>query len=245
MDLPSHYGSGFVYFFSSFKNISSILENGHLSRMEVTSNPTIDWEDTAPRGDQIMRRKGIEGFISLYFGTHTATQFRHEQDGNKIAFIRYDADELFQRDGAWFTDIAYQKSKERWRCNVLSENLKKLDWELINSKRGFHSRRGPYSNWPRAQAELLLESKIEPSQIYDLVFCSKYQKDQFFSTYGEPNDEFGDPIDCVIDENLFIKTTCLKCNSIDNVSILNYNQQWCANCEHHLDYSGRYGPYRR
>ena len=144
MNLPSHFGSGFVYFFSSFKNISSIAEHGHFSREEAASNINIEWEDIAPRGELIGSRKGIEGFISLYFGTHTATQFRHEQDEKKIAFIRYDADELFQREGAWFTEIAYQISKERWQCNALSENLEKLDWSLINSKeRGFRSSKHP------------------------------------------------------------------------------------------------------
>ena len=249
MNLPSHFGSGFVYFFSSFKNISSIAEHGHFSREESASNINIEWEDIAPRGELIGSRKGIEGLISLYFGTHTATQFRHEQDEKKIAFIRYDADELFQREGAWFTEIAYQIRKERWQCNALSENLEKLDWSLINYKeRGFRSSKHPSrgdSEWPRAQAELLLENKIESSTIFDIVFVSEKQKNEFLSMYGAPYDEFDEPINCVVDDNLFIKTKCRKCNSIDSIAVQNYNRQYCTECEHYVDYSGRYGRYRR
>ena len=249
MNIPSHFGSRFAYFFSSFKNISSIAEHGHFSREEAASNPNIEWEDIAPRGELIDSRKGIEGFISLYFGTHTATQFRHEQDGKKIAFIRYDVDELFQREGAWFTETAYQISKKRWRCNALSENLEKLDWNLINSKqRGFRSSKHPssgYSEWPGAQAELLLENNIQSSKIVDIVFCSEKQKDEFLSMYGAPYDEFDEPINCVVDDNLFIKTKCRKCNSIDSIAVQNYNRQYCTECEHQVDYSGRWGRYIR
>ena len=245
MALPSHYGSGFAYFFSSFKNISSIIKIGHLSRKEVISNPTIDWEDISPRKEHIIVRERIHEYISLYFGTHTATQFRHEQNKTKIAFIRYDADALFQQEFAWFTEIAYQKATEIWRTIENSENLSKLDWDLINSQRGFRSKGRHSKEWPIAQAELLLKNKIEPSQIFDIVFCSEKEKEDYLSKYGLPFDELDQPIDCVVDDSLFIKTKCLKCKSVDNVDILNYNTQRCAKCEHSLDYSGRYGRYRR
>ena len=245
MELPSKYGSGYLYFFSSFSNISSIAKHGQFSRDEVALNPSLTWNDIAPRTEIIESRKGISGFLSLYFGTHTATQFWHEKNGTKIAFIRYDADEVFRLSGAWFTDVAYQISRTRWRCDKLSENLKKLDWGLINSDRGFISNKGPYSNWKRAQAELLLEESLPSSYIHDIVFLSENHKQEFLSTYGQPFDELSVEIDCVVDPELFIKAECRKCSSVDAVRIKNYSRQWCEECEHNIDYSGRYGRYMK
>jgi hypothetical protein len=247
MNLPSHFGFGFAYFFSSYKNISSIVEHGHLSRGEVVSNPDIVWDDIAPRKDHLDIRKKIELFISLYFGTHTATQFRHEQDDTKIAFIRYDADELFQRERAWFTEIAYQMATKSqiWRCRVGSEKLEKLGWGLINSQRGFRSK-GPNSDeWAKAQAELLVDEKIEPSKILDIVFCSQQEKNDYLNHFGAPFNEFDEPINCIVNEELFIKTKCRKCDSIGNITIQDYKRQWCADCEHYVDFFGRYGRYRQ
>ena len=114
--------------------------------------------------------------------------------------------------------------------DVPSENLEKLDWNLINSKqRGFRSFNHPSrgnSEWPGAQAELLLENNIQPSKIFDIVFCSEKQKNEFLSIYGAPYDEFDEPINCEVDDNLFIKVKCRKCNSIDSIAVQNYKRQY-------------------
>jgi hypothetical protein len=231
MSKPSDFGPGHAYMFAPFENVHSILINGQYSRNAMEKGWNENWIDISEKDEPISRRQEFHDYATLFFGTHTPTQFYHEERGVEFAIIRYDADRLFMHNGACFSNIALQESGSEGMissCIKNPENLEKMDWTQINSKRiiRFH----PHGKW--GQAELMIPKHIPKEYVIDVVFKSEGSRSNYFAEF-DTND-----VNHTIDESLFITPKCRNCDDIDEITLPNYDTSYCPACEHSMDLNG-------
>ena len=103
-----------LYTFFIFQEYLQYSRTWSLAVEEAASNINIEWEDIAPRGELIGVEKELkdsfhstlEHILSLNLGMNKIQE-------NNVS-IRYDADELFQREGHGLQKLL-SISKERWQ----------------------------------------------------------------------------------------------------------------------------------
>lgn len=235
MPKPSDYGSGFAYFFAPFLNIEGILADGNQycrDWIQGEREESVEWEEISIKKETLDSRSEYHTFATLFFGTHTPTQNFHEKRGLEFAIIRYDADKLFEVEGAMFSEIALQNQDEvrgPYSCRSNSKALERLHWQAINSTKVYQ-----FWQWGKySQAELMIPYEISGDYIHDIVFKSENSRRRYFETHEIHGKS------TIVDSSQFISPICQTCNDIDSVRPhSDYKTAYCETCEHNMNLSG-------
>ena len=260
MPLPSEFGCESVFFFASFEDVISIMLHGQYSRKNIekfTRNGSLDWKDSALKPNLIRKRRSYSNYISLYFGTHTPTQEAVEKK-NVIAFVRYNSDKLFQLTGAKFSNYALQVVHDwsdggLWDCNTQSNNLAKLNWDILLKKRSeqwFVHPPNVFGFGPAKQSELLIPEYLSGELIEEIVLFSDRDYNMFMEQYLQrrkklPSLFLDHPPNLsdvssrvTIQPNLFFKSYCNVCEDGDDVIPYMSEGGFCEHCQHALRLNG-------
>ena len=257
MRVPSDYGCDYAYFFSTIDNIASICQTGLYSRRkmkEYHEKGYLSWDDAALKNNLIKERRTYDEYVNLYFGTHTNTQERWENEKIEFAFIRFDADRIFSMPNSQFSNIALQLSHKYsdtgvWPCNSHSQNLSMIKWNIVNRKQReiwWDYNSYSFGTGPVKQAELLVKDCIPCRFIHDIIVFSESMKKEMeqaiLDKYELPNlflegccnDSFPQ---VSINPDLFFKPYCISCGDGEDVEIRTYGG-YCNYCEHELNDKG-------
>lgn len=259
MALPSEFGCESVFFFGSFDDVISIMLHGQYSRKNVEKfayNKSLDWKDSALKANLIKARRQYSNYVSLYFGTHTPTQEAVEKK-KVIAFVRYNADKMFQLTGARFSNYALQQVHQWhdgniWDCNTESANLSKLKWNILLRKQSeqWFVRPGVFGAGPAKQSELLIPDYVSFDLIEEIVLFSEGDNDIFVDLYlqrlkklpslllDEPPNLSDISSKITVRPSLFFKSHCNKCGDGNDVVPHTSRGGFCEYCDHALNLNG-------
>jgi len=172
---PSEFGANHVYYFSSLRNAAGIIKWGQFPHNYATLLPDELLEEISNQEVMALRNEWHND-CCLYFGHHTPTQFKHlgfESDRD-FAFIRYNADNLFNKSGARFSNGNLAKNIVKiYSAAGEPESLSELDWNIILHERKTWSENPKF----KKSAELIIPHYIEPQEIDSVVVFSQEHKD--------------------------------------------------------------------
>ena len=173
--LPSNFGARYAYYFGPAKNIAGILRWGHLAHNYAKKIPWRTDLGDAHRKFMDMRREYWSD-VCLYFGYHTATQKTQKAcPERELVFIKYDADELFMKNGARFsTGNLISSGTIAFSAESESESLEQLKWRLI-----LYEKNTPWHRMDlrtEKAAELVIPHYIEPQAIKSVHVYSEEMK---------------------------------------------------------------------
>lgn len=174
----------FVYYMAHMENAARILNWGLFANYWAVNLP----ERKVVADQSIMSRYGRREhrkFVNLYFGTHTAMQHtitrgKHSPMSEEdLVFLRFDADDLFQFEGAKFSDgnVASDNSKV-FSAEEDSEELKNLIWSIILCQKKYNKSKSAKRT---KMAELLIPNYIPPSHIHSVVVLNSESEDKLCS----------------------------------------------------------------
>ena len=176
--------ANFVYYMAHVENAAKIINWGLFSNHWAVNLP----ERKVISDQSIMSKYGRREhskFVNLYFGTHTAMQYTITRENHSpmseedLVFLRFDADDLFQFEGAKFSDgnVASDYSKV-FSAEEDSEELKNLIWPIILcQKKYIKSKSGKRAK----MAELLIPNYIPPSHIHSVVVLNSESENELCS----------------------------------------------------------------
>ncbi len=173
---PSEFGANYVYYFSSIPNAAGIIKWGQFAHNYATQLPNNLLLEISDQ-NVMNRRIPWHSNCCLYFGHHTPTQFLHVglKSNRDLVFIRYNADNLFNKPGVRFSNGNLANGNVKiYSSEKKSEFLSTLKWSTILHEPKVWSPRKKFEK----SAELIIPHYIEPQEIDSVIVYSQEHKDQ-------------------------------------------------------------------
>jgi hypothetical protein len=161
----------FVYYMAHIENAARIINWGLYAHHWAIRLPEKERKVIAE--SSVMRNYGRmehRKYVNLYFGTHTAMQYvicysQRVLEEKDLVFLRFDADDLFDLEGAMFSDgNVASNSSGVFSAEEHSKKLKLLIWPVILCQKKSNE-----SAKRVKMAELLIPNYIPPSRIHSAV----------------------------------------------------------------------------
>lgn len=152
----------FLYHLTHIKNLESILEYGLLSRNSAISE-FIFFENIADP-EVLNRGQHLFDYVRLYFNPKNPMLYRRKDIQDEILILCIDGKVLLEKDSK-FSDGNASSASTKIYSEL--EDLKKLDWKVINAKFWTEHLDGKR----KACAEALIHSKI-PVIFIKKIICN-------------------------------------------------------------------------